>query len=272
MMTTNALLQGCICLLLVYLSEYQYLLPTGPYGVGHRQTVLSGKNTPPVSVYYPIDREEYENNIDDYTKTSSFCLNGDKDIQGFKVGLPTIRKISSNSEIIKAIVFGFVEFLNLELNELLHYQLQAINGVKIHKDFKKNGKKLTPVIISHGLLGNSTFLFSFASHLASYGCIVYCPTHTDTSSNYFKDKSSKPQKDVFFENYDDKKHNVIEPLFRKRLLECRIQDIKQTIEFVKVDSIKKSINLNKLVAFGHSMGGLTSVEMTKRFQTDFKIC
>ena len=40
--------------------EFYYVEPTGPYGVGHKRVLLEGETTPPVSIFYPIDKTDYE--------------------------------------------------------------------------------------------------------------------------------------------------------------------------------------------------------------------
>jgi hypothetical protein len=169
-----ALLEGIVGLLIIKLGQFYYLSPSGPYQVGHRQLVLRGKTSPPVSVYYPISKEYYEKHSNSPSKTFSFCLEGHNDVKGFRIGMDTVRRVSTCSEFRKKLLFGLAKIIKLELRELMYYRLQVVNDAPLHEDFKNGAKKMTPVIVSHGLLGNRTFLASYAYFLVSYGCIVYC--------------------------------------------------------------------------------------------------
>lgn len=64
--------------------------------------------------------------------------------------------------------------------------------------------------------------------------------------------------------------------FRQKQLDTRVnKDIATILELVKEEAkpdFLPSIDLSKLVAFGYSMGGMTSVDMCHKFPDEFKLC
>lgn len=69
----------------------------------------------------------------------------------------------------------------------------AIKDAKLAKEFGKE-KSLTPIVWSHGLIGNSNFYNILGMEFASNGYIVFIPDHLDGSASYteLKDGSPKP--------------------------------------------------------------------------------
>ena len=157
---------------------------------------------------------------------------------------------------------------------MIHYKLHVYEGVSLHKDFVNEDKKLTPVVLSHGLIGDRSSYISIIKQLVSYGCIVYALSHTDGSATYFKDKTQSPPKDVFYEHYEKVVHNVRMEQHRSNQIETRIKDIAQVVDLIKKEASTKvpSIDTDKIVAVGHCLGGLTAIEACHKFKNDFKLC
>ena len=175
---------------------------------------------------------------------------------------------------VKGIAIGHDSKSPFFYRDIRYYRLRAIDDERIHEDFLKGKKKLTPVIFSHGLRSNRAGYVSIASYLASYGCIVYCMTHSDMSAMYYQDMTKSPPEDVFYKEYDPEVQKETQEEFRQKQLEIRIKDVSQTLEFIKEQELNKikSIDMSKLVALGHSMGGITALEMAYQLDEEFKIC
>ena len=198
-----------------------------------------------MSIFYPIDHDEYISYRQNTKRTSPYLLDGMNDVKGF------------------ASIYGISSFW---FRDFMCYRLRAINDATMHTDFTDGGKQLTPVILSHGLKNTRTGYASIASYLASYGCIVYCMTHTDGSALYYEDMSSGRAVGKYYHNQDPLEHGA-------NMLQTRIIDIQHVLDYVKRESQNDAltINMKKLVALGHSMGGITSIEMAHKFP-DFKYC
>lgn len=136
-----------------------YTPPSGPYGVGHREHVIEEGTMPTVSIFYPIDKSEYDKHKFDESRTSPFHMNGVKDLKGIK----------------RALVFNTPS----SHKRNLAYRLHALNDAELHDDFRSGGSLLTPIILSHGLMCTRTSQAALIYHLVSYGCIVYALNHTD---------------------------------------------------------------------------------------------
>ena len=198
-----------------------YTNPDGPYGVGHKTLKLKGKTTPSISIFYPIDRQEYEDNLDNSSKTSSFVLEGFNGVAGI------------------AIIF---KSMNPKLFQgIMNYRLRAINDAELHSDFKDGSKKMTPVIISHGSKFNRTSHASIAYYLASYGWIVYWIDHTDGSCTYYQNCTLNPPFDIYFEEYHIEDHEISYQKFIQLQMEVRVADMNILIEFIKSEAKKSKM-------------------------------
>lgn len=62
--------------------------------------------------------------------------------------------------------------------------------------------------------------------------------------------------DIYGDKYTDEG-------FTRKFLNRRIEDVETIIAYIKSTSIQNfhSIDMGKLVAMGHSMGGMTAIEM-----------
>jgi len=238
---------------LIIWGRFWYLEPKGKYGVGHREIILKGRDTNPVvSIYYPIDKKYYKKHRNDNSMTSEWTIEKEKTIEAFNhmTGVPK----------------WILSFLRA-------YRLRAVNSAELHKDFAKKSKELTPVIFSHGLMGNRAIYSSIINQLVGNGCIVYALDHTDGTCNYYCDRSGDEPKDILFEGFDKNKHDVTYKEFITSQLEHRTRDIKVIIDLVKEEASTnmKCINLDKLVSMGHSMGGGTAIESARLYEQDFKL-
>ncbi|CAI2363079.1 unnamed protein product [Moneuplotes crassus] len=263
---------------LIHTSKHYVYNATGPYGVGVRDIVVKGKTTPPVCIFYPIDKEEYLQNIDNEERTHIALLDGEDAILGRVQG--AIQAFEIPISKIAPRLPTSISLLTPVARDYYLYRIRAIIGSKLHKDFETGHKKLTPVIISHGISSCREHFVTLASMLASYGCIVYTLNHTDGSSIIGKDYSVKGSKHYNYNYYDRKKkvdsfgNKYEHDEFRLKFLNGRMDDIETVLDYIKDQSIKeyKHIDLDKIVSMGHSMGGMTCIEMAKKFDKDFKIC
>jgi hypothetical protein len=103
---------------------------------------------------------------------------------------------------------------------------------------------------------------------------VYCLDHTDGTCLAYKNDSTDPPETILFKPYDEKIHKVSKTEYRRKQLDQRIIDIKHVIDLIKEEANAEDLNidLSKLIALGHSMGGITAIEMCKEFPLDFKLC
>lgn len=158
-----------------------------------------------------------------------------------------------------------------------YYAQERIEIVKLaglHRDFRDGGKKLIPVIFSHGLIVNRTNHSAICKELASHGCIVYALDHTDGSCSYVLDTTKNPSEDKYYIEYNPKIHNFTQEEYRRKQLVTRLDDIHHLLDHIKSVELSKipSIDLNKLVMSGHSMGGMTTIEACRKFESDIKYC
>jgi predicted dienelactone hydrolase len=149
------------------------------------------------------------------------------------------------------------------LQDILTYKVEAIDDAELHKDFRNKVKELTPIVVSHGLTSFRTVLSAYVNELVSYGCIVYCIDHTDKSCLAYKNDSVDPPEIIYYEEYDAETHKMTQTEYRSKQLDQRMVDIKHVLNLIKEEAKADDINidLNKLVALGHSMGGISVIEM-----------
>lgn len=247
-------IEALVSVLLINGGTFYYILPDGPYGVGHRQTVLKGETSPSVSVFYPIERLGYQNMRYKEDKTTPLLLDGQNDVRG--------------------IAYGFDGIHQFFMKDYALFRLRAVVGEPIDKDFITEGYKLTPIIVSHDLMQNRTSLASTVLQLVSYGCIVYCLNHTDSSATYFKDHTVDPPQDVHYQVYNKMVHNVPVGKYRMNQTEHRLKDIKLVMDMIKNEAQTSvpAIDLEKLTIMGYSMGAMTAIESCYQFKKDFKLC
>ncbi|CAI2367153.1 unnamed protein product [Moneuplotes crassus] len=252
--------------------------PPGPYGVGVKHDIIKEKTTPPVCIFYPIDREQYEVEVKDPKKTSSYYLDGDVSAPGHILS-GVEAKYSPYKAPLAFLLPENPTFLMYTLQDQNYFRIQAVNNSELHKDFKNGHKKLTPAVLCHGLGSCRAHFTIIASALASYGCIVYVPNHTDGSSSYYKDYNQDPPKDYFYNKYDRKTHidafgvKYEHHEIRMKFLNRRIEDVESILSYIEKVSSKEfpNIEMTKLTSLGHSMGGMTSIENCYR-NKQFKAC
>jgi dienelactone hydrolase len=246
--------EAMVAVILINVGTFYYIMPDGSYGVGHRQAVLKGETSPSVSVFYPIEMEDYKNMRHKDQYNTPLLLDGYNDVKGL-----------SN---------GFTSVPRFFMSDYTLFRLKAVVGQPLHKDFSTGGSKLTPVIISHDLMQNRTSLACTVLQLVSYGCIVYCLNHTDGSATYHKDYTVTPPQDVYYQTYSKVVHKFPVGRFRMNQTEHRLKDIKLVIDMIKSEAKNEvsSIDMEKLTIMGYSMGAMTAIESCYQFNRDFKLC
>ena len=227
--------------------------PKGPYGIGFRQFIIKKETTPTVSVFYPIKKEEYDRNLSNF----------DEHVQWW------------TSDTIGADVMAawYKPFTPLLLYELLAYKIVALPDREIHPDFKNGNKSLTPVINCHGLGGSRHKQSGVMLNLVSYGCIVYSIDFTDGTWAAFMNHQTVPPSLTAFEVFDESKHKVQAKTFRSNQIDHRMKNLGHLLNKIKEEAKNESysIDLKKLVALGHSFGGMTAIEMCRCYPEDFAL-
>jgi hypothetical protein len=88
-MIGHCLCIGLLCLSLLCIfkfGEFWCITPTGPYGIGFKEIVLTDSETKPtLSVFYPISREFYEAHLDNDQYTSDWLVR-DQFLVGLSIG------------------------------------------------------------------------------------------------------------------------------------------------------------------------------------------
>lgn len=224
----------------------------GPYGVGYREFQLKTGNKPWVSVYYPIDKQVYEEL---------------KDNPEFN-----IQKMRDGFKAAEGLARGFNAGPHFLFRYHTQSRVQVVKNFRLHRDFTNNEKGLIPVFFSHGLVFNRNKYSAICRELASNGCIVYSFDHTDGSCSYFLDETIDPPRETFYTEYDAKIHAFTHEEYRRRQIAVRLNDVEQLLRYVKETEVieNPSIDLSKLCYCGHSMGGLTAIESCRKFDENFK--
>ena len=137
--------------------------------------------------------------------------------------------------------------------------MEVVYNGEIYTDFYE--KPIIPIIYCHGLSANRTFQSSTCKDFASHGYIVFTMDHRDKSSSYIKDQDGK-------ENYFNNENQVEDLQFRREQILIREKETLELInEMFTPDFLQKALNfpkqvklnLDKLIAGGHSFGGMTGI-------------
>ena len=235
-------------LFLVFLiggAKYYVSDAPGPYGVGVKHVIVKGKTTPPVCIFYPIDRETYERNVDDPNKTGSYNVDGEVWMPSKLKGFLQVNQLSPASKLTLAALPSNHEILKRIIDDEEYFNMRAVSNADLHPDFRNGEKKLTPVLFSSGLGAVRTHFSNFYGYLASYGCVVYAFNHTDGSSCFYKDYNESLPKEVQYNFFDRTtqmdmygvKHD--ESDFRAKCLSDRMRDVETMIHYIKTESSKE---------------------------------
>ena len=233
------------------------MISSGPYGVGKREKIIKKDGySLHVSIFYPIEKEIQNENMFNRSMTSPY----------YTPGVTGLKTVSNLFKITPLLIYS-----------TLTKNIYAINNAPLHKDFVSGNKKLTPVVSSHGLMGHRHMLYSHMQEMTSYGCIVYSCDHTDGSNGCSVNYAKNPPEELPYQEYElENSNGLTQEEFRQNQLDCRVnKDIATVIELIKEEAKSgkwSCIDLQKMVAFGHSMGGMTSVHMAYTFPKDFKLC
>jgi hypothetical protein len=137
--------------------------------VGHREfrTRINGNM---VSVYYPMDRDEYKRNINKKGNNSKWLRYGDKTLLGFAKAVPNHGTEKHPSVLM--------------FRHLRKVKMDTVEKGEISNDFAQNGRPLIPIIFCHGISSNRTLHSGACKDFASHGYIVFALDHLDTTSTY----------------------------------------------------------------------------------------
>ena len=244
-----------ISYLIFYEGQYYIIEETGPYGVGKRTKIIKKEGySLTLSIFYPIDKSTHIQGMKDKTKTDAWYTSG-------YFGIDSVAKVTRS--------LSWLQYQNCV------FRVRAVNNVELHKDFANNHKKLTPIICSHGLTRNRHSLSFHINEMVSYGCIVYSCDHTDLSCAAYTDHNTSEK--IGYQEYDfspDNKETQEE--YRYKQLDIRVnKDFASIVELIKEEAQPNKlpcIDLEKLTAFGHSLGAMTAVHAAYTFPKDFKLC
>ncbi|CAI2366078.1 unnamed protein product [Moneuplotes crassus] len=252
----------------------------GPYCVGVKDLIIKGKTTPSVMIFYPMDKKEYDQKITSDSNKYPVIIDGDESNPSRVAGLRLTHDISTTSKFALSFVPSNFWVAERLMDDDQVFNIEAVVGGNLHKDFASRLKKLTPVIYCGGLAGiriQSSFLFRY---LASYGCIVYTISHTDGSSCCYKDLHKDPNKFVQYNHFSMQTHTdsfgkkYTHEEFRRISVANRVKDIETVIEYIKTESMQEfqSIDMSKLTVIGHSLGGMTMIDSSHKLPDTIKAC
>ena len=162
-----------LCVLLFGCGNLDRIKMTGPYQVGHKEMFCRTDGSA-VSIYYPMDIAEYDSMIDKKGRNTYFFRNGIHSRRGVSRATAPWGKEEGTGP-------WFYKFLDI-------VRLNTVQDGEIADDFKL-GKKLIPIIFSHGLTCNRTSLSGLCRDFASHGYIVLALDHHDGTA-YFSRKAN----------------------------------------------------------------------------------
>ena len=223
----------------------------GPYQVGHTEFYMRiGGNA--VSVYYPVDREEYKRTINLKGRNTKWLRYGKRSIKGLTMAAGEYDAQKPRAECF--------------FNYMKRIYMDTVQNGNISKDFCDRKQKLIPIILLHGLAGSRTSQSGSCRDMASHGYIVFSVDHLDGSAFYSRKKDGSEifwplsQKVDDFNGYQNQVKirqkevgELIDQIFEANFLQ-------QTLGF----SANIELDLDKLVVGGHSFGGLTAMVATQK--------
>ncbi len=161
-------------------SDFSRMSLKGPYQVGYRDHRAS-KLGSEVSIYYPVDRDEYDRVI--RKRNTLWLRHGDHTLLGLaKASVPYGQEDHPR-------LCWFRYFRRIRMDTATDAQLsrdfiadKAATAIEVEQ---VNKKSLVPVIFSHGLSSNRTLHSGTCRDLASFGYVVFAPDHMDLTCSYF---------------------------------------------------------------------------------------
>eukprot|EP01023_Acetabularia_acetabulum_P061167 TRINITY_DN7381_c1_g1_i3.p2 TRINITY_DN7381_c1_g1~~TRINITY_DN7381_c1_g1_i3.p2 ORF type:complete len:419 (-),score=68.71 TRINITY_DN7381_c1_g1_i3:97-1353(-) len=143
-----------------------------------------------------------------------------------------------------------------------------------------NYKKLPVIIFSHGLGGNRSSYSFFCSEMASHGYFVLSVEHADTSASMVQLAGKRGR--IFFDEYGNTEKINSRIRYRVGEMSTAVRVVKLLNEGLDGDKLKLlqvenkgmfkgRLDVEKIVAAGHSYGGATVTEAMAS-QQDFKVC
>lgn len=166
----------------------------GPYKAGFK-VIRTDKFDNEVQVYYPMDEAEYDRNKDTdrnifliYPKTFQYFLTG----FGYSISTSTKSQVNPPA-------FLFRPYQPVRVGAILE--------APVAKDFATGGKKLIPMVFSHGLSAHRAYYTMVGKDFASQGYVVFGINHCDGSAAFRIDRAGNP-------HYYDYKHDKFEQPFR----------------------------------------------------------
>jgi len=227
------------------------LEPSGPYGVGHSyKPVIEDDFYMNCIVFYPVKKSEYD----------GYKYHIRQNLKWFQPGSDGISTQAKDN--------GLNPIL---MHELLTYRIYSVEDRKMQKDFLAKHKKLTPVIVSHGITHWCTSLSAYILELVSHGCIVFTVDHTDGSCIGYKDFSKDPEEFVPYASHSEQTE-LSQTQYHEKQLKTRMKDVEYLLKFIKEEFKEEpwDIDFDNLVALGHSFGATSAMEMCKTFPDAFK--
>eukprot|EP00347_Sterkiella_histriomuscorum_P000764 403374591 len=233
-------------------SDYANYKFYGPYKVGFKM-IRTQTFDNEMAVYYPVDHDVYEKKKN--SKDKLYFIDPKNEIH-FLRGL--LRSMMVGMKPYKRNVPKFI------YQYIKGAFVDVVKNVPISNDFKNGSKELVPIVFSHGLSSCSNYHNLMLADYASHGYLVLAINHGDNSCAFTIGKDGKPY-------YFDCKPKLEHFETRNNQLKVREQEMKAIIEEVysKVDILCRiglgplKIASDKIVAMGHSFGGITAVHTAK---------
>ena len=219
----------------------------GPYEVGYREFHTEADGLL-VSVYYPMDRDEYAERIDEPGRNPKWLRYGAES----RMGVAKATAAWGTEDHSHPWMFKYLEQVTINV----------VKDGKIANDFTGGAaKQLIPAIYDHGLTCNGVAQSISCRDLASHGYIVFAMDHFDGSCYISKKKDGTTRFWSSMETWGEKATMFKKLSQRKEELTHLIDDIcteGMLQEMLDLDS-EVHMDLNKLILGGHSFGGLTTI-------------
>lgn len=138
-------------LFVLHASRIIVSVPHGKYThIGHRESRVKTGNQTWISIYYPAKERQEKEPFDRFTWKEPEPMPGKPK--------RVLKYLPGGEDDGKALAYGF-EFPYFFLKHMSFINIDADNNAHIHSDFS-DSKKLTPIILSHGLMANRRLYFA----------------------------------------------------------------------------------------------------------------
>lgn len=246
----------------------------GAYSVGSVQIRLS-KDLVPVQLFYPVEKDakRASNKFVPYYRPQA--------VKGLVIFLDDMYGSGKSAD-------GVIQFLqDAKHPNLKYYGANPIMSTPTATTKDGSKHKFPLVLFSHGLSGTIEAYSEICSQLASLGCVVVAPEHSDSSASY----SSKVMEDGSIQEvwYKGPTPDSVEPYSRGKMIryrgphcEIRVDELTALYEFLKsgakvsypnnpdediaiANQVLETFDPLQLHLVGHSFGSCTTCLAAQRW-------